>query len=40
MAQDALNRWWWLSLMMFGPPGRQFPKYRTVDALAHQARDQ
>jgi ring-1,2-phenylacetyl-CoA epoxidase subunit PaaA len=22
MAQDALNRWWWPSLMMFGPPDR------------------
>jgi ring-1,2-phenylacetyl-CoA epoxidase subunit PaaA len=20
MAQDALNRWWWPALMMFGPP--------------------
>ena len=20
MAQDALNRWWWPVLMMFGPP--------------------
>jgi ring-1,2-phenylacetyl-CoA epoxidase subunit PaaA len=20
LAQDALNRWWWPSLMMFGPP--------------------
>jgi len=20
MAQDALNRWWWPSVMMFGPP--------------------
>ena len=20
MAQEALNRWWWPSLMMFGPP--------------------
>ena len=20
MAQDAFNRWWWPSLMMFGPP--------------------
>ncbi len=20
MAQDALDRWWWPSLMMFGPP--------------------
>src|SRR5271155_5177378 len=23
MAQDALNRWWWPSLMMFGPPDTQ-----------------
>ena len=23
MAQDALNRWWWPSLMMFGPPDRE-----------------
>jgi ring-1,2-phenylacetyl-CoA epoxidase subunit PaaA len=23
MAQDALNRWWWPSLMMFGPPDDQ-----------------
>eukprot|EP00657_Telonema_sp_P-1_P006887 TRINITY_DN2636_c0_g1_i1.p1 TRINITY_DN2636_c0_g1~~TRINITY_DN2636_c0_g1_i1.p1 ORF type:complete len:132 (-),score=42.99 TRINITY_DN2636_c0_g1_i1:8-403(-) len=22
MAQDALNRWWWPSLMMFGPSDR------------------
>jgi ring-1,2-phenylacetyl-CoA epoxidase subunit PaaA len=20
MCQDAINRWWWPSLMMFGPP--------------------
>lgn len=25
MAQDALNRWWWPSLMMFGPPDDQSP---------------
>ncbi len=25
MAQDALNRWWWPSLMMFGPPDAQSP---------------
>ncbi len=25
MAQDALNRWWWPSLMMFGPPDEQSP---------------
>jgi ring-1,2-phenylacetyl-CoA epoxidase subunit PaaA len=23
MAQDAVNRWWWPSLMMFGPPDRE-----------------
>jgi ring-1,2-phenylacetyl-CoA epoxidase subunit PaaA len=23
MAQDALNRWWWPTLMMFGPPDSQ-----------------
>jgi ring-1,2-phenylacetyl-CoA epoxidase subunit PaaA len=23
MAQDALNRWWWPSLMMFGPSDRE-----------------
>src|SRR5215203_1005024 len=25
MAQDALNRWWWPSLMMFGPPDEESP---------------
>jgi ring-1,2-phenylacetyl-CoA epoxidase subunit PaaA len=25
MAQDALNRWWWPCLMMFGPPDTQSP---------------
>ena len=25
MAQDALNRWWWPSVMMFGPPDDQSP---------------
>jgi ring-1,2-phenylacetyl-CoA epoxidase subunit PaaA len=25
MAQDALNRWWWPSLMMFGPPDVNSP---------------
>ncbi len=25
MAQDALNRWWWPSLMMFGPDDRNSP---------------
>ena len=40
MAQDALNRWWWPSLMMFGPPDENQPEHRAVDALADQARDQ
>ena len=40
MAQDALNRWWWPRLMMFGPPDDNSPQYRTLDALADQARDQ
>jgi ring-1,2-phenylacetyl-CoA epoxidase subunit PaaA len=25
MAQDALNRWWWPALMMFGPPDDNSP---------------
>jgi ring-1,2-phenylacetyl-CoA epoxidase subunit PaaA len=25
MLQDAVNRWWWPSLMMFGPPDRDSP---------------
>ncbi len=25
MAQDAMNRWWWPSLMMFGPPDKESP---------------
>jgi ring-1,2-phenylacetyl-CoA epoxidase subunit PaaA len=25
MAQDAINRWWWPSLMMFGPPDKDSP---------------
>ncbi|MFA3783499.1 1,2-phenylacetyl-CoA epoxidase subunit PaaA [Melioribacteraceae bacterium 4301-Me] len=25
MAQDAVNRWWWPTLMMFGPPDEQSP---------------
>jgi ring-1,2-phenylacetyl-CoA epoxidase subunit PaaA len=26
MAQDAVNRWWWPSLMMFGPPDDASPR--------------
>ena len=29
MAQDALNRWWWPTLMMFGPPDDQSPNSAT-----------
>jgi ring-1,2-phenylacetyl-CoA epoxidase subunit PaaA len=25
MAQDAINRWWWPSLMMFGPSDKDSP---------------
>ncbi len=25
MCQDAINRWWWPSLMMFGPPDAESP---------------
>ena len=28
MAQDALNRWWWPSVMMFGPPDSDSPHSR------------
>ena len=31
MAQDALNRWWWPSLMMFGPHDSDSP--RTGNAM-------
>ena len=31
MAQDALNRWWWPSLMMFGPPDENSPN--TANAI-------
>ena len=29
---DALNRWWWPCLMMFGPPDTAIPAFRYVDA--------
>ncbi|TAF34494.1 MAG: 1,2-phenylacetyl-CoA epoxidase subunit A [Cytophagales bacterium] len=32
MAQDALNRWWWPSLMMFGPPDAESPN--STDLMA------
>ena len=32
MAQDAVNRWWWPSLMMFGPPDDDSP--HTAQSMA------
>ena len=32
MAQDAVDRWWWPSLMMFGPPDEQSPN--TAQSMA------
>lgn len=50
MAQDALNRWWWPSLMMFGPRDEESPntelsmkwkiKKKTNDELRQQFIDQ
>ena len=36
MAQDAANRWWWPSLMMFGPPdsGTDASKGHTAQSMA------
>jgi ring-1,2-phenylacetyl-CoA epoxidase subunit PaaA len=32
LVQDAVNRWWWPSLMMFGPPDEQSPN--TAQSMA------
>jgi len=50
MAQDALNRWWWPSLMMFGPKDEESPnteqsmkwkiKLKSNDELRQQFIDQ
>jgi ring-1,2-phenylacetyl-CoA epoxidase subunit PaaA len=32
MVQDAVNRWWWPSLMMFGPPDADSPN--TAQSMA------
>ena len=37
MAQDALNRWWWPSIMMFGPRDCRLDAHARVDALEDQA---
>ena len=36
MAQDALNRWWWPCLMMFGPPDTASQHLGYVDAVEDQ----
>ena len=38
MAQDALNRWWWPSLMMFGPHDAAVRAFGAVDAVEAEAR--
>jgi ring-1,2-phenylacetyl-CoA epoxidase subunit PaaA len=37
MAQDALNRWWWPSLMMFRPPDGESGAQRAIGAVEDQA---
>ena len=37
MVQDAVDRWWWPSLMMFGPAGRRLAQHPAVDGVADQA---
>jgi 1,2-phenylacetyl-CoA epoxidase catalytic subunit len=37
MAQEALNRWWWPALMMFGPPDDRLAAHGAVGALEDQA---
>ena len=40
MAQDAVNRWWWPSLMMFGPQRRQLAEQRGAAPLGGEAEEQ
>ena len=40
MVQDAVDRWWWPSLMMFGPPDDDSPNSDAVDGVGHQAAHQ
>ena len=40
MVQDAVNRWWWPSLMMFGPQRRQLAEQRGAAPLAGEAEEQ
>ena len=40
MAQDAVNRWWWPSLMMFGPHDSESSNTRRADALGREEEEQ
>jgi ring-1,2-phenylacetyl-CoA epoxidase subunit PaaA len=40
MVQDAVNRYWWKCLAMFGPPDADSPQQRAGHALGHQAHQQ
>ena len=40
MAQDALNRWWWPSLMMFGPQRQGLAQQRRAAPLEGEAEEQ
>jgi ring-1,2-phenylacetyl-CoA epoxidase subunit PaaA len=40
MVQEAVNRWWWPCLMMFGPPDDQSPNSAQGMRWGHQARQQ
>ena len=40
MAQDAVNRWWWPSLMMFGPHDNDSPNSDELLALGREAEEQ
>ena len=37
MAQQALDRWWWPTLMVFGPPDEDSPPFTAIDEVGHQA---
>ena len=40
MAQDAVNRWWWPSLMMFGPQDSESSNSDELHALAREEEEQ
>ena len=40
MVQDAVDRWWWPSLMMFGPPDARVGQHGAVDGVEDQAAHQ